>query len=310
MISPEIIKIDLCICTYRRNHIIDTLRSVEALDINTLWRIRIIIADNDETPVARQSIESALKTTGLDYLYIHAPAANISIARNACLDAANNSLVAFIDDDEIVSPQWLNEMIKTLQNLNADAVMGPVNAVYSSTAPQWMKNGDFHSTLPVFSGDRVTTGGSGNVLMRTDRPAILGRRFRVDLGKSGGEDSEFFSAINRAGGHIAFAEKAIITEEVTENRATMSWLMQRRLRYGQTHGLLLLSSGTSGFTAHLKLIILASTKALFSLSMAVIMILKPDRMRFWLLRCALHTGVIVHLLGGRTLEIYGKENQA
>jgi hypothetical protein len=36
----------------------------------------------------------------LDCLYVHAPARNISIARNACLDAADAPLIAFIDDDE------------------------------------------------------------------------------------------------------------------------------------------------------------------------------------------------------------------
>jgi len=309
MTSPDIINIDLCVCTYRRAYIADTLRSVAALNRDAAWSIRIIVADNDKTPAAKSFIETALKETNLDYLYIHAPEQNISIARNACLDAAKAGLVAFIDDDEIVSPQWLTEMMGTLQTSGADAVMGPVNAVYRASAPRWIRNSNFHSTLPVMTGGEIVTGGSGNVLMRTDSPAIAGRRFRIDLGRSGGEDSEFFSAISRAGGCIAYAENAIVTEEVPDNRATMGWLMKRRLRYGQTHGLLLLETATFRPVTRILHSVIAGGKVLFSLFMALFTIINPDRMRFWLLRAALHIGVILHLIGSRTVEIYGKEGQ-
>jgi len=309
MTSPGITAIDICICTYRRPHIVDTLRSVAALTLDDKWQIRVIVADNDKTTAAKPFIEAALIDADLDSLYIHAPEQNISIARNACLDVAKAALVAFIDDDEIVSPQWLSEMMKTLQETRADAVMGPVNALYRPSAPSWIRNGNFHSTLPVMTDGKIVTGGSGNVLMRIDAPAIAGRRFRIDLGKSGGEDSEFFSAISRAGGHIAYAENAIVTEEVPDNRATMGWLIKRRLRYGQTHGLLLLATGSSGVTIRLRHALIAGGKALFSLCMALLSVIKPDQMRFWILRGALHTGVVMHLLGGDTLEIYGRDGQ-
>lgn len=299
--------IDLCICTFRRAHIADTLQSVAQLNIPAGESLHIIVADNDDTDRVRATIEQAARDCGLNCTYIHAPSRNISIARNACLDAATARLVAFIDDDELVSTQWLTEMMATLKMTGADAVMGPVMAVYGPAAPQWMKDGDFHSTIPVMRNGRIATGGSGNVLMRMDSPVIAGRRFRADLGKSGGEDSEFFAAIHRAGGHIAFAEKAIVTEEVPANRATMRWLMQRRMRYGQTHGLLLLAAGKDGLIQRLKAILIAAGKSIFSFGLALLHIINPDRMRYWLLRGALHLGVVSHLLGSRTIEIYGGE---
>ena len=48
---------------------------------------------------------------------------------------------------------------------------------------------------------------------------------------------------------------------------------------------------------------------MFSLCMALLSVIKPDQMRFWILRGALHTGVVMHLLGGDTLEIYGRDGQ-
>ena len=43
----------------------------------------------------------------IDISYIHAPARNISIARNACVEAATGKWIAFIDDDELASENWL-----------------------------------------------------------------------------------------------------------------------------------------------------------------------------------------------------------
>ncbi|MDB5492385.1 MAG: glycosyl transferase family [Micavibrio sp.] len=304
MTDPAL-SLDLCICTFRRAHIADTLRSVAAMNKAPNLRLHIIVADNDDTPSARNIIEEAARECHLDLTYIHAPARNISIARNACLAAATEKLVAFIDDDELVSPQWLDEMTGTLQMTKADVVMGPVIAVYGASAPQWMKDGNFHSTIPVRVNGRVTTGGSGNVLMRRDSAVIAGRRFHTDLGKSGGEDSEFFAAVQRAGGTIAFAERAIVTEEVEPARATMRWLMQRRIRYGQTHGFLILTDGGGGFVGRLTAIMLAGAKSFIFFIAALFNIINPPRMRYWLLRGALHLGVVIHLAGGRTIEPYG-----
>lgn len=293
--------IDLCICTFRRPHIIETLRSVSGLIVPHEYLLHVIVADNDDTPSAHDRVERAAKDFGLNCTYLHAPARNISIARNACLNAAKAELVAFIDDDELVSPHWLDEMISVLNDTGADAVMGPVNALYSAAAPNWMRSGNYHSTLPVIKDNRIVTGGSGNVLMRMDSQSIAGRRFRIDLGKTGGEDSEFFAGIHSAGGHIAFAANAIATEEVPPGRMTFRWLVQRRIRYGQTHGLLLLAAGTP----RLKATLIAACKGLFSLGIALLNVINPDRMRYWFLRAALHIGVVTHLLGARTIEIYG-----
>ena len=40
-----------------------------------------------------------------ELLYVHCPAANISIARNACLDNSSGDFLAFIDDDETASSE-------------------------------------------------------------------------------------------------------------------------------------------------------------------------------------------------------------
>ena len=44
------VHIDICMCTFRRPHIAETLRSLSTLELKPEWELRVIVADNDETP--------------------------------------------------------------------------------------------------------------------------------------------------------------------------------------------------------------------------------------------------------------------
>jgi len=297
--------IDICACTYRRTHVAETLRSLARLVLKPDWKIRVIVADNDDAANARAPVEATARECGLTLTYIHAPARNISVARNACLDAATAPLVAFIDDDEIAEPGWLAALVATLESSKADAVLGPVRAVYGPEYPTWMRAGDFHSTKPVWVKGEIRTGYTCNVLLRRSAAALQGLRFRKEFGRTGGEDTIFFAALYRAGGKIAFAPDAVVTEAVPAERATFWWLLKRRFRAGQTHGLLLLEDSGMDILARAKNIIVAGAKADFCLFVAAFNIARSERLRYWLLRGTLHAGVVARLLSGRGFGHYG-----
>jgi succinoglycan biosynthesis protein ExoM len=181
-------------------------------------------------------------------------------------------------------------------------VLGPVKAIYASDSPEWMRRGDFHSTLPVWVSGEIVTGYSCNVLFRRLAPAVKGKRFLPSLGRSGGEDTVFFSAIHREGGRIVCAPDAVVTEEVPEARANMSWLTARRFRSGQVHGLLLLQRHDA--LARAKNIVLASAKSLFCFACAVVFCYSSVECRRSLLRGMLHTGVVARLLGKQEITLY------
>ncbi len=298
------IAVTICICTFRRLHIVETLHSILQLGINPQWDVRVIVADNDETDSARQIVDSVAIGTKLPIKYIHAPARNISIARNACLDSATTPLIAFIDDDELVSTGWLKAILEKLESSNADAILGAVKAIYTEECDNWLREGDFLSTYPVWVDGKIITGYGGNVLIKLIKPELHKIRFREDLGKTGGEDTVYFSSFYKAGGIIDFAPDAIVTEVITPDRAKFSWLLKRRFRSGQTHGLLLMEQNNY-INNKLKNIIKTTAKLLFCLLATLLNFFRPIKMRAWLLRGALHAGVIARLLGKRELIQYG-----
>jgi len=290
-------RIDICICTFRRPFLVETLNSVAQLKTGG-HQIRVVIADNDETPSARERITALAGDFPFPIEYIHAPAANICIARNACLDAADGDFVAFIDDDELVTEGWLLALVDKADERNAAAVLGPVRAIYAKDAPEWMVSGDFHSTLPVHVWGEIRTGYTCNVLIRWSAP-FNALRFDLKLGKSGGEDTDFFYRLTDLGGMIDYAPDALVEEPVPAQRATMAWLVARRLRSGQTHGMLL--DGP-----RLRSIPPVAAKIAYCCLMTGLTAFSPIKRRRNWLRATLHIGVAGGLLGQRQAEHYGQ----
>ncbi|WP_315924580.1 glycosyltransferase [Mesorhizobium sp. SP-1A] len=300
--SPGMTAVDICVCTYRRPYLEQTLRSLAALELPAALRARVIVADNDSGPSARELVEAMAKELPFELRYVHCPASNISLARNACLDAAEGDFLAFIDDDSTVSPQWLARLVEMATDSGADAVLGPVRAAYPPSAPAWMRRGDFHSTGPVRVGGEIRTGYSGNVLLARASAHVKGRRFNLALGRSGGEDTEYFSQLHRSGGKIAYAPDAVAYEPVTDERARFSWLAKRRFRSGQTHGRLLASRHRA-----LPQACLAAAKAAFSFGAAVVFAAIAHRRNRQALRGVMHAGVVSGLLGLREIRLYGDD---
>ncbi|MET3793707.1 glycosyltransferase [Aquamicrobium terrae] len=297
------VPVDICVCTYQRAHLEQTLRSLAALELPSQVRLRIVVADNDAQPSARALVDALANELPVALHYIHCPASNISLARNACLEAAQGTFLAFIDDDSTATSRWLAELIAVAEATGADAVLGPVRAIYSPSAPGWMRRGDFHSTGPVWVDGEIRTGYSGNVLLRRASPHVEGRRFNLALGRSGGEDTEYFAQLHRSGGRIAYAPDALACEPVTPQRARFFWLARRRFRSGQTHARLLAAEPVSP----LPQAGLAAAKAAFSFCAALAFIAVPHRRNRQILRGIMHAGVAGGLLGLREARLYGDE---
>ena len=82
--------IDIGVCTFQRPELANTLRSLDAMQTPAGFDVRVIVADNDDKPTARELVMELSRDLTLPIRYLHCPAGNISIARNACLDASDS----------------------------------------------------------------------------------------------------------------------------------------------------------------------------------------------------------------------------
>lgn len=285
------IGVDICICTFRRPSLELTLASVAAQVLPAGVRMRVIVADNDDMPSRRAQITAAAAALGLELTYVHAPARNISVARNACLDAADAGWIAFIDDDEVASPEWLGSLLAA--RAEHDIVFGVSQARYPDPAtPGWVKRGDFHSNR-IAGNDAAWNGYTANVLIDRSLVTAHGLRFAVELGQTGGEDTMFFFDAYRAGARFGYAPAAIVHEDTPIARARLRWLALRRFRSGQIHHLLLRRQGGS----RLATLPVATAKALACFAQGALNLPWPSRAAAAVLRGMLHMGVVASILG-------------
>lgn len=296
----ETVQVDVGVCTFKRESVVETLRSLGAQVLPPHVRMRVIVADNEAEPAAEARVRAAAEACRLDLEYVHAPAHNICIARNAILDAVRGDYLAFIDDDQLAASDWLASLVAAIETQGCDAVLGPVKAVYPPGAPGWIAAGDFHSFKPTWVGGRILKGYTCNVLIRRDAIRRNGLRFDLSLGRCGGEDDDFFYQLTDAGGVIGYAPDAHVSEPAPPSRLSLGWMLKRSFRTGQSHGRRLIRRTKSRVVQ----IGVAAAKGVACLAGAAVNALFPVRRSRWLVRGALHAGAVARLLGVKELQLY------
>lgn len=272
----------MCICTFRRNSIIGAVLSVanQKHVANRLAKIAVI--DNDDTDALRNDIEALAARLSIPLSYVHAPAKNISIARNAALESTDTRWLAFIDDDETAGPCWLATLLGSRGS--SEVVVGVSQALYGKDLPKWAERCNFHSNAIERSPVNAYT---SSVLIDLSYVKKLEIRFREELGRTGGEDTFFFRELAERGARFVFEPSAVVYEPVPVARATMRWVTRRMYRAGQTHAMVTRQFDRTSFKV---LWVSAPAKMAASVMMALLTLPGTDASRQWYARACLHAG--------------------
>ena len=197
--------------------------------------IEVIVVDNDSSRSAKPACQ--LPDFPWTIRYICEPNRGIARARNSAIAAARSpAFLAFIDDDEVPHANWLDELMWTQSQFQADVVSGPVLPAYTADVPQWIRNGGFFRR-PVFrTGDVVKLSSTNNALVRSSVLATV-PGFDEQFNLTGAEDSHFFLRIRESGFKMIFSSAAVVYEPITEQRANLSWLLRRGYQAGNSWAL-------------------------------------------------------------------------
>jgi succinoglycan biosynthesis protein ExoM len=227
--------VSICICTYKRAALLDSLLQ-RLQELHEIERVgEIVVVDNDPLASARATLKTWRGKSKLPIVSLHVPNPNISLARNAAVHAATGDWVAMIDDDELPEHGWILELLKAQRDFNADVVHGPVLPVYAHDAPTWILQGGFfmrprHPTgTPLVASDFRT----GNALVRRSQLLQITGPFDEAFGRSGGEDTVLFKQLLTSGSVMVWSDDAIVHEFVPPERATLAWLTRRSFQTGQ-----------------------------------------------------------------------------
>lgn len=237
-LDPSSIAIVVCIPCYRRpQHLRQTLESL--VNQRTTRRFALVMVENDalrseSVPVATEFL-AANKRPGL---CVVEPRQGNCHAINAAFETAlatfpSASSFLMIDDDEIASPDWLEQMIAVAETTGADIVGGPVLPHFDDRLKRGLRR------HPAFAPAYHTTGpvpliyGSGNCLIRRSVFERVGLpAFDLRFNFLGGGDTDFFHRCRRLGMRFHWVAEAKISETVPPDRTKLSWLIARGLRIG------------------------------------------------------------------------------
>ena len=148
-----------------RNYLPECLDSILA---QTYRNLEIIVVDDGSTDGSGEMCdEYAAKDSRIKV--IHQPKKNISVARNAGLDAAHGNYISFVDSDDFIHPSMLQTLKEGLEEHGADLSM--ISTVFLKSPERQT----IYYTVPSSDGSiRVCTGRDLQMILMSDDYCRMG----------------------------------------------------------------------------------------------------------------------------------------
>jgi len=224
----------VCICTYKRPQFLRRLL-LELARQNTggLFTYSIVVADNDELETARMEVLDFAARATIPVVYCVEPRQNIALTRNKAIENADGDFIAFIDDDEFPTKDWLLTLFKACQEFKVDGVLGPVKPHFEQEPPKWVVQGKFYDRATYPTGYVIDwrKGRTGNVLLKREIFATGTSPFRSEF--LSGEDQDFFRGMIEKGHVFIWCDEAVAYEYVPPMRWKRMFMLRRALLSGK-----------------------------------------------------------------------------
>jgi succinoglycan biosynthesis protein ExoM len=221
------IHIQVCLLTYKRPELLrQTLHSLrDQVIADPKVKMHLLVVDNDAAGSGKATFDAALAGSPIPARYVCEPSRGIGNARNRALSESDGmDFIAFLDDDEVATPEWLSQLYQTLQRQHADIATGPVTPNFVA-APAWIVRGGFFRMPQRPTGGPIDFVATNNVLFRGE----IARSYKFDsrFDATGGEDTHFFMRLRKDGMRLVWSQEAEVIETVPADRTRVRWMLQR-----------------------------------------------------------------------------------
>jgi GT2 family glycosyltransferase len=228
------VNVSVVICTHTERRWDSLLAAIESVRKQSRPPAEILVVVDCNRTLFRRLQETASGVVVLENL----EPPGLSGARNTGARAARGEVVAFLDDDAVASPDWIESLLAGYSGSDVMGVGGPVVPSWDTTRPAWFPEEfdwvvgcTFRGMPETVSPVRALIG--CNMSFRSAVFRAVGG-FRADLGRVGGipvagEETEFcIRAGQMAPSRVwLFRPDARVTHRVPAGRATWSYFCAR-----------------------------------------------------------------------------------
>lgn len=231
--------IAVIVCTFNRSEsLAKALASAAVQELPACVTWEVLVVDNNSTDQTRHIVEEFSRKCPGRYRYLFEPRQGKSYALNSGIREAHGDVLAFIDDDVIAEPTWLQNLTEHLLNGDCAGVAGRILPEKSFTPPSWIPLQDRYALAPlaVFTpnleaGPLTDTPFGANMAFHR-RVFEKHGGFRTDLGPQPGgaspqksEDSEFGHRVLAAGEKLRYEPSAVVYHSVPAERVRKPYFL-------------------------------------------------------------------------------------
>ncbi len=242
--SNNPITISVVLPTHNRGSLLR--ETLDALVTQTLPKseYEVIVVDNRSTDETREILDEFSRAHSLIYLYEARLGA--AVARNTGWRAAQGRWVAFVDDDVLVPPNWLESIRSVFDSAARTPACagGPVRAIWEASRPKWLHD-DLVLPLAIIDWSNAAKEltdvskewlVSANMAVSRDVLEHLGG-FHSQLDKVGRRnlvngEIHLQKRLIRAGYHCIYDPQISVRHHVRASRLTQAWFIDRYYHQG------------------------------------------------------------------------------
>ncbi|QEX20426.1 glycosyl transferase [Hypericibacter adhaerens] len=239
-------QVSIVICTFNRPLLLaQAVRSCAVQEGLPHGAIGIFVVDNSPDGNAAAQVRELAANSPVPITYVGERRSNIARARNAGIAASDAPFIAFLDDDEEASPRWIAGLLATMERTDADVVFAPVRPRFETgRAPAWDPDARLFTRdmglpdgtpAPLLATGASRGGGTGNCMLRRATCIGSAEPFDPDFGVTGGEDTDFFMGLSRAGRRFVWCASAPVSEYVPAERSRLDYMARRTFRQNQSY---------------------------------------------------------------------------
>lgn len=230
-------KITVILCTFNRSK--SLARALDSVALCTLpasveWEV--LVVDNNSTDQTRQLVEEFSRRHTERFRYLFEPKPGKSHALNAGIREARGDVLAFMDDDVVVEPAWLQKLTAPLESSNWAGVGGRIVPDQDFKPPGWIPLHERYALAPLAMFDLGLRPGQllespfgTNMAFRKAVFEKLGG-FRTDLGPRPGsairgEDTEFGFRVLADGQRLWYEPSAVVYHSLPAHRLQKQYFL-------------------------------------------------------------------------------------